>query len=476
MTLKKKGGGGVLFRLNVILNLGVKMTKTKLSYFATKALLGGSMALLGTQLNAADITINNQADFERYFHLDDENTWAYQGNKEDTTINFNLSGDEFFGNSGEDIWFDIGDNTLTIKSSNTGIAEIINLEVGRDNQVVGNTILQDMALRVELEQRIYSDLNISDSEVLMDGGRLGIGGDFSISNSTIAFFSGGHIRVNGDANITNTNFSLIKNSFTALEANNLTLIEAKSFNSNVADNTISAEKAINFKDYISDSALVKEIYANAKSTVAPDEAIPLDNINGKQLAEYELKAENGKIIANGGATEEATKTENQIAFDKMAIDQLLGIANDGETDNLGKFSAELQAKIIAALNEAKDKLNAIADPNDDRAYINAVTGGLNNEDMTATLALRGIADSLGSFGADLMSREGIQLAIDIKNDTQESGKSTSNFTQATNTTISVANDMSIGSRIAMQTILITMRQSFLNSSSLLWQVMSRQTT
>ena len=70
--------------------------------------------------------------------------------------------------------------------------------------------------------------------------------------------------------------------------------------------------------------------------------------------------------------------------------------------------------------------------------------------MTATLALRGIADSLGSFGADLMSREGIQLAIDIKNDTQESGKSTSNFTQATNTTISVANDMSIGSRIAMQ--------------------------
>ena len=470
MLLTFKGGGGVLFCLNVILNLGVKMAKTKLSYFATKALLGGSMALLGAQLNAADITITNQADFEQYFKLDSENTWVYQGNKEDTTINFNLSDSEFFGNSNQDIWVDIGGNTLTIKDSSRTSpcdpnhsggcdvsARILNLDVGRDNQVVGNTILQNIALEVRQRQGINSNLEITNSEVFIIGGpyggqtysgNLGVGGDLSITNSELNFYKGGIIRANGNATISNTGFYLVKDSFTALEANNLTLIEAKSFNSNIADNKISGSKTISFRDYISDSALLGEIYANAKSDT-PEDALDLDNINGVSLVEYELKAENGKLIANGGATEEATKTENQIAFDKAAIDKLIEIAEEGGADNLGEFSAELQNKITTALNEAKTALNSI-DPTDDKAYINAVTGGLNDEDMTATLALRGIADSLGSFGADLMSREGIQLAIDIKNDTQESGKSTSNFTQATNTTISVANDMSIGSRIAMQ--------------------------
>lgn len=465
-----KGGGGVLFCLNVILNLGVKMAKTKLSYFATKSLLGGSMALLGAQLNAADITITNQADFEQYFKLDSENTWVYQGNKEDTTINFNLSGDEFFGNSNQDVWVDIGGNTLTIKDSSRTSpcdpnhsggcdvsARILNLDVGRDNQVVGNTILQNIALEVRQRQGINSNLEITNSEVFIVGGpyggqtysgNLGVGGDLSITNSELNFYKGGIIRANRNATISNTGFYLITDSFTALEANNLTLIEAKSFNSNIADNKISGSKTISFRDYISDSALLGEIYANAKSDT-PEDALDLDNINGVSLVEYELKAENGKLIANGGATEEATKTENQIAFDKAAIDKLIEIAEEGGADNLGEFSAELQNKITTALNEAKTALNSI-DPTDDKAYINAVTGGLNDEDMTATLALRGIADSLGSFGADLMSREGIQLAIDIKNDTQESGKSTSNFTQATNTTISVANDMSIGSRVAMQ--------------------------
>lgn len=233
------------------------MRKTRLSYFATKALLGGSMALLGTQLNAADITISNQADFEQYFKLDDTNTWEYQGTKENTTISLNTSGMPRFGDPNQDIYINIGEsNTLTIKDStrtnpcgtsynscNTD-AIIYNLDVGKefdfnaDNQVTGNTILQNIHLEATRTIGINSNLEIKNSEVYSIGGsyggqtysgNLGVAGNLTISNSELYFYGRGIIKAAGNATISNNGFYLIKDSFTALEANNLTLIEAKSF-------------------------------------------------------------------------------------------------------------------------------------------------------------------------------------------------------------------------------------------------------
>ncbi|MBD5165801.1 MAG: autotransporter outer membrane beta-barrel domain-containing protein [Helicobacter sp.] len=431
------------------------------------------MALLGAQLNAAEpIVIDSQDKFEKYFQRDNETGWEYKANG-DTTIHF-TSDDAFNGvKAGYDIWIDTYNTSeLTLKDPySAGGCDInqsgecsshiavYNLGVGGDILYDGNgnilttTKVENLVLSYDLPNEFYSNLEIKDSEVFIKGhseGTIQVFADLEISGPEINHFNNGYIKVKGDANITNSAFHLIKTSFTALEANNLTLIEAKSFNSNVADNKIRALKPVYLKDYISDSALLREVDANRTDArnllgLTMDELVDLSDINGKQLVEYELKAENGKLIANGGATEEAFKIENQIAFDKTAIESLIDEIQDSDD-----FSDELKTNLVANLNEAKDKLDAIANPSDDRAYINAVTGGLNNEDMTAALALRGIADLLGSFGADLMSREGIQLAIDIKNDTQESGKNTSNLTQATDTTISVANDMSIGSRIAMQ--------------------------
>lgn len=78
-----------------------------------------------------------------------------------------------------------------------------------------------------------------------------------------------------------------------------------------------------------------------------------------------------------------------------------------------------------------------------------------NENEIAIAALRNISEEIKAkifrvFGIDIASERGAQFAVDIKNDTQKNAKNVNNFTQATNTTISVANDMSIGSRIAMQ--------------------------
>lgn len=59
---------------------------------------------------------------------------------------------------------------------------------------------------------------------------------------------------------------------------------------------------------------------------------------------------------------------------------------------------------------------------------------------------------MGAIRADLASREGVELALNIKKDTDNTGKNISNLnsaSNATNTTINVSNDVAITQRIAM---------------------------
>lgn len=55
---------------------------------------------------------------------------------------------------------------------------------------------------------------------------------------------------------------------------------------------------------------------------------------------------------------------------------------------------------------------------DDEKYIDLVNKNsnwnLNSNDKASILALRSITEQLGSIGADLASREGVKLALDIK--------------------------------------------------------------
>lgn len=93
---------------------------------------------------------------------------------------------------------------------------------------------------------------------------------------------------------------------------------------------------------------------------------------------------------------------------------------------------------------------------DDEKYIDLVNKNsnlnLSANDKASILALRSITEQLGSIGADLASREGVKLALQIKKDTDNTGKSVSNLNSASsavNTTMNISNDVSIGSRVAM---------------------------
>ncbi|ECP9379560.1 autotransporter outer membrane beta-barrel domain-containing protein [Campylobacter coli] len=290
-------------------------------------------------------------------------------------------------------------------------------------------------------------------------GSLTINGNFTADKTLFAAY-GNFVKVNGTANLTNSNFGLMKRSYTDLEANNVVIVQAKDFNENIlkANNNAGALLLKFAGDYISTDVQGKD----------PLEAITIIDISDedkygdgeKGLVDYKLSVQNcgGNkcLVVNGGATAAAKDKLVQLQVDIDTIDKLLKNefdSNQGEEweqakETLKKQQAELQTM----LEEAKKNGGKI----DDEKYIDLVNKNLNlnlsANDKASILALRSITEQLGSIGADLASREGVKLALDIKKDTDNTGKSVSNLNSASsavNTTMNISNDVSIGSRVAM---------------------------
>ncbi|MGJ9200469.1 autotransporter outer membrane beta-barrel domain-containing protein [Campylobacter coli] len=290
-------------------------------------------------------------------------------------------------------------------------------------------------------------------------GSLTINGNFTADKTLFAAY-GNFVKVNGTANLTNSNFGLMKRSYTDLEANNVVIVQAKDFNENIlkANNNAGALLLKFAGDYISTDVQGKD----------PLEAVTIIDISDKDkygdgekgLVDYKLSVQNcgGNkcLVINGGATAAAKDKLVQLQVDIDTIDKLLKNefdSNQGEEweqakETLKKQQAELQTM----LEEAKKNGGKI----DDEKYIDLVNKNLNlnlsANDKASILALRSITEQLGSIGADLASREGVKLALDIKKDTDNTGKSVSNLNSASsavNTTMNISNDVSIGSRVAM---------------------------
>ncbi|ECP6033906.1 autotransporter outer membrane beta-barrel domain-containing protein [Campylobacter coli] len=290
-------------------------------------------------------------------------------------------------------------------------------------------------------------------------GSLTINGNFTADKTLFAAY-GNFVKVNGTANLTNSNFGLMKRSYTDLEANNVVIVQAKDFNENIlkANNNAGALLLKFAGDYISTDVQGKD----------PLEAVTIIDISDedkygdgeKGLVDYKLSVQNcgGNkcLVINGGATAAAKDKLVQLQVDIDTIDKLLKNefdSNQGEEweqakETLKKQQAELQTM----LEEAKKNGGKI----DDEKYIDLVNKNLNlnlsANDKASILALRSITEQLGSIGADLASREGVKLALDIKKDTDNTGKSVSNLNSASsavNTTMNISNDVSIGSRVAM---------------------------
>ncbi|EEL2825422.1 autotransporter outer membrane beta-barrel domain-containing protein [Campylobacter coli] len=290
-------------------------------------------------------------------------------------------------------------------------------------------------------------------------GSLTINGNFTADKTLFAAY-GNFVKVNGTANLTNSNFGLMKHSYTDLEANNVVIVQAKDFNENIlkANNNAGALLLKFAGDYISTDVQGKDPLEAATIIDISDEDKYGDGEKG--LVDYKLSVQNcgGNkcLVINGGATAAAKDKLVQLQVDIDTIDKLLKNEFDSsqgeEWEQAKEALKKQQAEIQTMLEEAKKNGGKI----DDEKYIDLVNKNLNlnlsANDKASILALRSITEQLGSIGADLASREGVKLALDIKKDTDNTGKSVSNLNSASsavNTTMNISNDVSIGSRVAM---------------------------
>ncbi|EAK3910392.1 autotransporter outer membrane beta-barrel domain-containing protein [Campylobacter coli] len=290
-------------------------------------------------------------------------------------------------------------------------------------------------------------------------GSLTINGNFAADKTLFAAY-GNFVKVNGTANLTNSNFGLMKRSYTDLEANNVVIVQAKDFNENIlkANNNAGALLLKFAGDYISTDVQGKDPLEAGTIIDISDEDKYGDGEKG--LVDYKLSVQNcgGNkcLVINGGATAAAKNKLVQLQVDIDTIDKLLKNEFDSsqgeEWEQAKETLKKQQAELQTVLEEAKKNGGKI----DDEKYIDLVNKNLNlnlsANDKASILALRSITEQLGSIGADLASREGVKLALDIKKDTDNTGKSVSNLNSASsavNTTMNISNDVSIGSRVAM---------------------------
>ncbi|EBF5642236.1 autotransporter outer membrane beta-barrel domain-containing protein [Campylobacter coli] len=256
-------------------------------------------------------------------------------------------------------------------------------------------------------------------------------------------------KVNGTATIEKSGLGFLSQSYSNLDANDFIVLRAKDIKTDKLNDETNAGALIlkSASSYIDESLLNDDDYVASLDVTAED------NKYGGVFVDYKLSLKNCGgdkcLVINGGATAAAKKLTNQIAVDLEAITRIIDdLDNEQAKETLKKQQAELQTM----LEEAEKNGGKI----DDEKYIDLVNKNLNlnlsANDKASILALRSITEQLGSIGADLASREGVKLALDIKKDTDNTGKSVSNLNSASsavNTTMNISNDVSIGSRVAM---------------------------
>ncbi|EAJ7595396.1 autotransporter outer membrane beta-barrel domain-containing protein [Campylobacter coli] len=361
-----------------------------------------------------------------------------------------------------------GQNPVYVTNLNATAKEVkttdIVLQASAPSVINGNlTMTSSGAETITEDEKKGSGIILYNGNGAVEGksanGSLTINGNFTADKTLFAAY-GNFVKVNGTANLTNSNFGLMKRSYTDLEANNVVIVQAKDFNENIlkANNNAGALLLKFAGDYISTDVQGKD----------PLEALTIIDISDedkygdgeKGLVDYKLSVQNcgGNkcLVINGGATVAAKDKLVQLQVDIDTIDKLLKNEFDSsqgeEWEQAKETLKKQQAEIQTMLEEAKKNGGKI----DDEKYIDLVNKNLNlnlsANDKASILALRSITEQLGSIGADLASREGVKLALDIKKDTDNTGKSVSNLNSASsavNTTMNISNDVSIGSRVAM---------------------------
>ncbi|ECC0401106.1 autotransporter adhesin CapC [Campylobacter coli] len=445
---------------------------------SSKILLSlGVATLLYSSAFAAEITFNSDSDLNTHFDINEKDNVATFKNEnyknQDLTFKINTLA---FDDASEDakINIDLGNNSLTLENTRNSGGETaalvrnfnvdakdfkttdIGLSYFNAGIINANFTMVGSGEDFDLDN---IDKNKASSLLIFNGskentndtvnGSLTVNGDFSATNSAIVSMKSDTFKVNGTATIEKSGLGFLSQSYSNLDVNDFIALRAKDIKTDKLNDETNAGALI----LKSASSYIDESLLNDDGYVASLDVTAEDNKYGGVFVDYKLSLKNCGgdkcLVINGGATAAAKKLTNQIAVDLEAITRIIdGLDNEQAKEALQEQKTELeQLKQEAEKNGGKI---------DDEKYIDLVNKNLNlnlsANDKASILALRSITEQLGSIGADLASREGVKLALDIKKDTDNTGKSVSNLNSASsavNTTMNISNDVSIGSRVAM---------------------------
>ncbi|EIQ9537785.1 autotransporter adhesin CapC [Campylobacter coli] len=445
---------------------------------SSKILLSlGVATLLYSGAFAAEITFNSDSDLNTHFDINEKDNVATFKNEnyknQDLTFKINTLA---FDDAPEDakINIDLGNNSLTLENTRNSGGETaalvrnfnvdakdfkttdIGLSYFNAGIINANFTMVGSGEDFDLDN---IDKNKASSLLIFNGSRentndtvngsLTVNGDFSATNSAIVSMKSDTFKVNGTATIEKSGLGFLSQSYSNLDVNDFIALRAKDIKTDKLNDETNAGALIlkSASSYIDESLLNDDDYVASLDVTAED------NKYGSVFVDYKLSLKNCGgdkcLVINGGATAAAKKLTNQIAVDLEAITRIIdGLDNEQAKEALQEQKTELeQLKQEAEKNGGKI---------DDEKYIDLVNKNsnlnLSANDKASILTLRSITEQLGSIGADLASREGVKLALDIKKDTDNTGKSVSNLNSASsavNTTMNISNDVSIGSRVAM---------------------------
>ncbi|MCL4574406.1 autotransporter outer membrane beta-barrel domain-containing protein [Campylobacter coli] len=445
---------------------------------SSKILLSlGVATLLYSGAFAAEITFNSDSDLNTHFDINEKDNVATFKNEnyknQDLTFKINTLA---FDDAHEDakINIDLGNNSLTLENTRNSGGETaalvrnfnvdakdfkttdIGLSYFNAGIINANFTMVGSGEDFDLDN---IDKNKASSLLIFNGSRentndtvngsLTVNGDFSATNSAIVSMKSDTFKVNGTATIEKSGLGFLSQSYSNLDVNDFIALRAKDIKTDKLNDETNAGALIlkSASSYIDESLLNDDDYVASLDVTAED------NKYGGVFVDYKLSLKNCGgdkcLVINGGATAAAKKLTNQIAVDLEAITRIIdGLDNEQAKEALQEQKTELE-KLQQEAMQNGGKI-------DDEKYIDLVNKNSNlnysANDKASILALRSITEQLGSIGADLASREGVKLALDIKKDTDNTGKSVSNLNSASsavNTTMNISNDVSIGSRVAM---------------------------
>ncbi|HEF4194805.1 TPA: autotransporter adhesin CapC [Campylobacter coli] len=445
---------------------------------SSKILLSlGVATLLYSGAFAAEITFNSDSDLNTHFDINEKDNVATFKNEnyknQDLTFKINTLA---FDDAPEDakINIDLGNNSLTLENTRNSGGETAAL-VRNFNVDAKDFKTTDIGLSYFNAGIINAnftmvgsgkdfdlgniDKNKASSLLIFNGSRentndtvngsLTVNGDFSTTNSAIVSMKSDTFKVNGTATLKEAGLGFLSQSYSNLDVNDFIALRAKDIKTDTLNDETNAGALI----LKSASSYINESLLNGDDSIASLDVTAEDNKYGGVFVDYKLSLKNCGgdkcLVINGGATAAAKKLTNQIAVDLEAITRII---DDLDNEQAKKALQEQKTELEKLQQEAMQNGGKI----DDEKYIDLVNKNLNlnlsANDKASILALRSITEQLGSIGADLASREGVKLALDIKKDTDNTGKSVSNLNSASsavNTTMNISNDVSIGSRVAM---------------------------